>query len=283
MNLTLEQTKQMLPGNTNVASWYTELVKYFDKYEINTINRIAGFMAQAAHESNNFNVIEENLYYGAKGLEKTFSKYFSKAGRNANDYAMNPEKIANVVYASRMGNGNTASGDGYKFRGRGIIQLTGKNNYATFGSSINKTADEVVDYLETIEGAVESACWFWNYRNINAAADSNNIIQMTKLVNGGTNGLTERTNNYNRNLKILQGSSISPVTSIKSTSSSNSRVILKRGSIGPKVAELQEKLQLKPDGIFGISTELHLKSWQIKHGLTPDGIAGPLTFKALSI
>ena len=281
MNLTLEQTKQMLPGNTNVASWYTELVKYFDKYEINTINRIAGFMAQAAHESNDFNVIEENLHYSAKALEKTFSKYFSKAGRNASDYAMKPEKIANVVYASRMGNGNTASGDGYKFRGRGIIQLTGKNNYATFGSSINKTADEVVDYLETIEGAVESACWFWNYRNINAAADSNNIIQMTKLVNGGTNGLTERTNNYNRNLKILQGSNFSSVASVKPTSSNNSRVMLKRGSTGPEVAKLQTKLGLKADGIFGISTELHLKLWQAKHNLIPDGIAGPLTFKAL--
>lgn len=263
-----EQVAAMLKGNKNADAWYDAMIKVFPKYGINTPNRIAGFIAQCTHESNNFTVLEENLNYSAAQLEKVFGKYFSKAGRKASEYAKKPEKIANIVYADRIGNGNTASGDGYKFRGRGIIQLTGRDNYTEFGKTVGKSADDVIAYLGTIEGAVESACWYWNSRNINSACDVNNITQMTKLVNGGSNGLAERKKYYEANLAILGGA----VQAI---------VAIKRGSRGETVKQIQRALNMTADGIFGIGTEITLKSWQAKVGLVPNGIADDKTLKRL--
>jgi putative chitinase len=272
----------MLKGNKNVDAWHAAMVKIFPKYGIDTANRIAGFCAQCGHESVNFTVLEENLNYKAETLEKLFSKYFSKAGRNANDYAKQPEKIANVIYASRMGNGDTASGEGYKFRGRGIIQLTGKDNYTNFGKSIGKTPDEVVEYVKTLDGALESACWYWGTRQLNAACDASDIVKMTKLVNGGTIGLEDRKKHYEHNLAVLGGAiHISEVR--VSPSPVNPQITdavtqtVKRGSQGPTVAKLQAALGLTADGVFGIGTEAALKAWQAKHGLAADGVAGPKT------
>lgn len=203
MNLTESSLAKMLPRNKNIADLLKSFNVVFPKYEINTVNRVAGFIAQCGLESGDFTVLKENLNYSADGLNKIFPKYFKNAGRDANEYARNPEKIANIVYANRLGNGDTASGDGWKYRGRGAIQLTGKSNYTEFAKSIGKTLEETVTYLETMEGAIESACWFWKTRNINQTCDSDDIVLMTKKINGGTNGLEERTTRYNNNKKIL--------------------------------------------------------------------------------
>ena len=125
MILTLDQVKHILNGKDQeeMESWHKALESILPEYDINTPERIAGFMAQCAHESNNFKVLEENLNYSANGLNKIFPKYFERAGRNAEEYHRQPEKIANIVYANRMGNGDTESREGWLFRGRGIIQL----------------------------------------------------------------------------------------------------------------------------------------------------------------
>ena len=154
--------------------------------------RLSHFLAQTSHESGGFRLIEENLNYSADGLNKIFPKYFIKAGRDAQAYHRQPEKIANVVYASRMGNGDTASGDGYKFRGRGLIQLTGRSNYTALSTDLGVNIEETVAYLTTPEGAVESAAWFWNKNGLNSLADKDDVVAVTKRINGGTIGLEDR-------------------------------------------------------------------------------------------
>ena len=281
-----EHVAEMLKGNKNIDAWYDAMVKVLPKYNINTPNRVAGFIAQCAHESLNFTVLEENLNYSAANLEKVFSKYFSKAGRKTTGYVKQPEKLANLVYADRLGNGDTASGDGYKFRGRGIIQLTGRENYTNFGKAVGKTPDEVIEYLKTIEGALESACWYWNNRNINAACDANDIVRMSKLVNGGDIGLADRKKNYEQNLRILGGPAKAVPTPVNpqitdSVTQTAPVQMVKRGSTGDLVRQVQTALGMKADGVFGLSTEIALKSWQAKVGLVADGIAGPKTLQRL--
>lgn len=279
-----EHVAEMLKGNKNIDTWYAAMVKVFPKYGINTPNRVAGFIAQCGHESVNFTVLEENLNYSAAQLDKVFAKYFVKAGRSAAEYAKQPEKIANIVYASRLGNGDTASGEGYKFRGRGIIQLTGKDNYTNFGKSVGKTPDEVIEYVKTLDGALESACWFWNSRNINAACDSNDIVKMSKLVNGGDIGLADRKKHYEHNLAVLGGAihvsevRVSPVNPQITDAVTQ---LIKRGSTGEMVKKIQTALGLKADGVFGIGTEASLKSWQAKVGLVANGIADQKTISKL--
>lgn len=196
-----KQLEAILVGNKEVATWFILMQKLFPKYEINTKERIAGFLSQCAHESANFTRLEENLNYSDERLVQIFPKYF-KSG-SAQFYARKPEAIANVVYANRLGNGNTVSGDGWRYRGRGIIQLTGKDNYARFAEYKKKTLTEIVEYLKTKEGALESACWFWKTRNLNAAADTKNVEEMTRLINGGKNGLPERKQYYVHALQVL--------------------------------------------------------------------------------
>ncbi len=161
-------------------------------YEINTPLRMAHFLAQTSHESGGFRLLEENLNYSADGLNKIFPKYFKNAGRDAQAYHRQPEKIANVVYSSRMGNGPESSGDGWKFRGRGLIQLTGRSNYTSFAETLEMGLDEAVEYLKTPEGAIESAAWFWANNGCNELADTDDVAKVTKRVNGGTIGLADR-------------------------------------------------------------------------------------------
>ena len=175
------------------------LNEYLKKYEINTELRVAHFLAQTAHESAEFTRFIENLNYSTKGLLETFDKYFNKS--NVSDYSRNPEKIANKVYSNRMGNGNFESGDGWKFRGRGLIQLTGQENYREFFKSIDKPID--VDYLATPEGAIESSCWYWDSRDINPHADQDDIVSVTKKINGGTLGLDSRKLYLSRAKKVI--------------------------------------------------------------------------------
>jgi len=274
MTLTKDKIIHLLHGNAEAAAWADAAMEILPKYEINTPNRIAGFFAQCGHESMNFTVLSENLNYRAETLEKLFSKYFSKSGRNAADYAKQPEKIANVIYGGRMR--NTEEGDGWRFRGRGVIQLTGRDNYTAFGLTIDMTAEQVIDYVTTKKGALESACWYWNSRNINAACDANDITKMTKLVNGGTIGLDDRKHHYEQALAVLGGAVPAPITNAASIAG-----VLKKGSTGENVKRMQAELGLEADGSFGPATEAALKKWQTANGLAADGVAGPKTLAKL--
>jgi len=205
MELTIEQLKELLPKNPYVAHWHDALSKLLPDYEINTPKRIAAFIAQCSHESGGFTALKENLNYKPATLRKLFSKYFPNDALAA-EYCAKPNKqeaIANRVYASRMGNGNEASGDGYKYCGRGLIQLTGKSNYVAFADSLEITPEEASEYLATFEGAAQSACWFWESNNLNQWADKGDILTLTKRINGGTIGLEDRIKHYEHALHVL--------------------------------------------------------------------------------
>jgi putative chitinase len=209
MEFTKEQLGQIIPGNPHVEEWYTALTESADgqpsiieKYELNTPNRLAGFLAQCAHESAGFKFIKENLNYKWESLRRVFPKYFP-TDELAQQYAHKPEKIANRVYGGRMGNGPEATGDGFKYCGRGLIQLTGHDNYSKFAESVGMTLDEVVTHLGTFKGAADSAGWFWDSRNLNACADADDIATMTKKINGGTIGLEDRKKHYEHAKEIL--------------------------------------------------------------------------------
>ena len=199
--ITLEQLQQLLPNNQYVEQWHEALEHVLPDYEINTPHRIAAFIAQCSHESNGFTALKENLNYRAVTLCKVFPKYFTEAA--AEHFAGQQESIANRVYANRMGNGPEESGDGYRYCGRGLIQLTGKDNYQNFADSLEMNIEEVPDYLGTFEGAVQSACWFWENNNLNQFADAGDILTLTKRINGGTIGLEDRIKHYEHALHVL--------------------------------------------------------------------------------
>ena len=168
---------------------YKKYKTLFEKYKVNTILRIVHFMAQIEHESH-LKPISENLNYSKEGLLKIFPKYFNN--ETSSIYSRKPEKIANKVYANRMGNGDEKSGDGWKYRGRGFIQLTGKDNYK------NLSKDAEIDFIKNPDllleeaNAIIAALWFWNKNNINRFADKDDIEGVTKVINGGYNGLEDR-------------------------------------------------------------------------------------------
>lgn len=168
------------------------------KFELNTPLRLAHFLAQAGHESGGFKAVNENLNYGAKGLVGIFKKYFPDEAK-AKLYERKPEKIANLVYGGRMGNGPEASGDGWKHRGRGYIQLTGKDNYIAFGKAIGVDILANPDLVATTYPLL-SAAWYWNSRKLNSVADQGAtdavVTKVTKLVNGGTIGLADRIKHF---------------------------------------------------------------------------------------
>lgn len=203
--LTKEQLKKLLPKNPYVDYWYDALSKLLPDYEINTPQRIAAFVAQCSHESGGFMILQENLNYRPATLRKIFPKYFP-TDELANEYCSRPNKqeaIANRVYANRMGNGNEASGDGWRYRGRGLIQLTGHDNYAFFAGSLGIPIEEATEYMSTFEGAAQSACWFWETNNLNQWADKGDILTLTKRINGGTIGLDDRIKHYEHALHVL--------------------------------------------------------------------------------
>jgi putative chitinase len=205
MNITLQQLQQLIPKNPYVKQWHNALSQLLPDYEINTAERIAAFVAQCAHESGGFTALKENLNYKAATLRKIFPKYFPD-DQIAQHYASLPNKqeaIANKVYANRMGNGSEESGDGYRFCGRGLIQLTGRDNYSWFAASLNITVEEASEYLQTFEGAAQSACWFWETNSLNRWADAGDILTLTKKINGGTIGLEDRKKHYEHALHVL--------------------------------------------------------------------------------
>jgi putative chitinase len=202
MNLTVEQLGEMIEGNPYVEDWHEALSQLLPDYDINTPQRIAAFVAQCAHESANFRILKENLNYRWQSLRKTFPKYFP-TDELAQQYEKKPEKIANRVYANRMGNGPESSGDGFRYCGRGLIQLTGKNNYQAFADSLEMPVEEVPEYLATFEGAAQSACWFWETNNLNRFADKGDIRGLTRAINGGFIGLEDRIKHYEHALHVL--------------------------------------------------------------------------------
>jgi len=173
-----------------------QIPSVIDTFQINTPLRLAHFLAQCAHESNNFKATVENLNYSAKSLRAVFGKYFPDDATAA-AYERKPEKIANIVYANRMGNDDKA--DGWKYRGRGYIQLTGKNNYAAFDKFVPEDILANPDLVAT-KYPLLSAAWFWDSKNLNTLADNGKsdavVTQMTKKVNGGTNGLDDRLSKF---------------------------------------------------------------------------------------
>jgi putative chitinase len=197
-----EHLAEMIKGNPYIDQWYDALNAILPEYGINTPERVAAFIAQCAHESGGFKFLKENLNYKAESLLKVFPKYF-KTLDEARAYEKRPEKIANKIYGNRMGNGDESSGDGFRYCGRGLIQLTGKENYSWFAASLEIPVEEASEYLETFEGAVQSACWFWEENKLNQWADKKDILTLTKRINGGTIGLDDRIKHFNHALHVL--------------------------------------------------------------------------------
>jgi putative chitinase len=196
---------QIVPKNPYIEHWHEAITKILPDYDINTKLRVAAFLAQCAHESGNFRFIKENLNYRWETLRKIFPKYFPDDAI-AQRYASLPNKqeaIANRVYANRMGNGPEESGDGFRYCGRGLIQLTGKYNYERYAESLEISVQEASEHLLTFEGCVQSACWFWESNNLNQWADKRDMITLTKRINGGTIGLEDRIKHYNHACHVL--------------------------------------------------------------------------------
>jgi len=196
--LTAEQFHHLFPRAQDPQGWVDSMNNVFPNYELDSPKRIAAFLAQCGHESGGWTVFEENLNYSAKGLMGIFKKYFPDEA-TATAYQRQPEKIANKVYANRMGNGPESSGDGWKYRGRGPIQLTGKDNYRAF-------AKEMFDDWENLFNNpdwVMSAIWFWNKNKLNREADAGDIKTMTRKINGGYIGLEDRIKHYEEAIHLL--------------------------------------------------------------------------------
>ena len=268
----------MIPSNKEPEAWYEAAVPMFEKYEINTNNRIAGFMAQCAHESLDFTRLVENLNYSEKALNSVFGRYFGKGKRDAKEYARDQEKIANYVYqdefrSKRGALGNVNPGDGWLFRGRGIKQLTGRNNYTQFANTVDLTAEEAAEYVSTPTGAIESACWFWATNKLEKFADKGDNKGLTKKINGGTIGLEDRNRRWDEALAILGGKVPAPKTKKASTSVRT----LRKGMKGDDVKKMQKAIGVAADGDFGFGTLVAVKKWQNSNGLVADGIVGPST------
>ena len=193
MEITEAQLAQILPHakSDKIAKYLPGLNQELEKVEINTPLRVAHFLAQIGHESASLNASEENLNYSESALKAVFGKYFDDA--SAKEYARDKEGIANIVYADRMGNSDTQSGDGWRYRGRGLIQLTGKNNYQSCGEALG------MDLLSEPErladdgiASVAAACWYWDTNKLNALADKDDVEAVTRRINGGNHGLEAR-------------------------------------------------------------------------------------------
>lgn len=283
-NFTKEHLQEIISADAD--DWYDALVDILPKYGITTERRVAHFLSQCAHESGGFKRLEENLNYSAKALRAVFGRYFGDSPkRDADEYHRQPEMIANYVYMDEFRKykmGNTEEGDGWRFRGRGLKQLTGRENYTRFGDSVGMSAEEAAEYVATPAGAVESACWYWDSRNLNAIADGDDVKAMTKKINGGTIGLEDRQNRYVHALKVL-GMEAEALSSDEDDVEDiiDDIGVLRKGSRGDGVKLMQEALGIGADGVFGPGTERALKEWQAANGLVADGIAGPATFEEL--
>ncbi len=205
MKISVSQLLEIMPNadEDDVEQFVLFFNKHSDDFGITNGLRAAHFISQVAVESGELKYTAENLNYSAKGLLNTFPKYFN--AERAAEYARNPQRIASRVYANRMGNKNEASGDGWKFRGRGLIQLTGRNNYAAYCNSglCNGNLMAHPEWLEKYPGALKSAMYFWMANGLNELADKDDVVAVTKRVNGGRNGLAARQKYYERAKGLL--------------------------------------------------------------------------------
>jgi putative chitinase len=287
-DFTVEMLRGLLGGNPETADWHAAMCETLPKYGVDTAIRVAHFISQCAHESNNFRSLEENLNYSKEALERVFPRYFGPGKRNAADYARNPEKIANYVYQDEFRSvqgrmGNTNPGDGWRFRGRGLKQLTGRNNYTAFGKSVGMTAEEAAEYVATKKGALESALWFWDNKNLNPVADTGDVVRMTRIINGGDIGLADRRQRYEQAMRVFNGAApvSQPAESATPVVPAAQLETVRVGSRGDTVRLVQQKLGLTADGVFGPGTERAVKQWQEANGLTADGIIGPKSLARL--
>jgi len=286
MSFEFDFTKEHLAEiiSDDADNWYDALCKLLPKYGITTERRVAHFLSQCAHESGGFKKLEENLNYSAKALRAVFGRYFGEPPKaDADEYARNPEMIANRVYNDayrKYKMGNTQEGDGWRFRGRGLKQLTGRENYTNFGKSVGMTAEEAAEYVATPAGAIESACWFWDTKKLNNIADTDDVVKMTKIINGGNIGLEDRQKRYAHALKVL-GMEASDLGTDEGHVDVEDIGVLRKGCKGEGVKMMQEALGIGADGDFGPGTEKALKAWQASNGLVADGIAGPKTLEKL--
>ena len=283
--LTAAQLSAMLPTNRDAGDWLDAINEHLPRFNIDTPHRIAGFIAQCGHESGDFKNLEENLNYKEETLLRVFPRYFGPGKENPADYARNPQKLANYVYMDKHRSaagalGNVQDGDGWLFRGKGLKQVTGRANHEAFGKLVGMTAEQAAEYLLTKEGALESALWFWDSRNLNPIADTGDVARLTKIINGGDIGLADRQARYQRALAILSMPPGSVVTNELPTSEPTYGT-LRRGAKGDAVLRLQKRLGMVPDGSFGPSTESAVKRWQQANGLAADGVAGPKTLATL--
>lgn len=191
MKITASQLEKLFGLNGTIAlEWADAFNQMFVTYGIDTPLRVAHFVSQVGHESSGLKRLEENLNYSTEGLLKTFKKYFD--GPTATKYARRPQMIANRVYANRMGNGSEASGDGWTYRGRGPIQITGKDNYTRLSKDTGVDFLTLPDMLKDPYHGAMSAAWFWKTNGLNALADRDDVVAVTKRINGGTIGLEDR-------------------------------------------------------------------------------------------
>ncbi len=203
--MTIQELQAKVPHEnwTFLAPYLPAINTQLATFGINTPLREAHFLAQVFHESGGFRFTVENLNYSANGLFNTFRKYFPTIAL-AQHFAHQSQSIANKVYADRLGNGNEASGDGFKFRGRGLIQLTGKTNYQAFGLAAGQDFITHPELVGQAPWALLSAAWFWQNNNISKLADADNVVGVTKAINGGLNGLTNRMH-YLEDFKLVLG------------------------------------------------------------------------------
>ena len=204
--ITAEQFKHLFPRAQDHQGWADSMNAVFPTYDINTPHRVAAFLAQCGHESGGWTTFEENLNYSAQGLNGIFKKYFPTL-ESAQPYERKPEMIANKVYGGRMGNGPESSGEGWKYRGRGPIQLTGKSNYMAFAKEMFDDWQNIFENPDWVTAdrdfALMSAIWFWNKNGLNKEADSGDIKTMTRKINGGYIGLEDRIKHYNEAIHLL--------------------------------------------------------------------------------
>jgi putative chitinase len=204
---TLPKLYKILLNNKQVPLWYVSLSTILPIFDINSLNRVAAFLSQTGHESLNYIMLQENLDYSEQSLLRIFPKYFNVL--NVKNYVRRPPKIASRIYANRMGNGDELSQDGWKYRGRSLIQITGKNNYVLYSKKLYNDDDRLVQnpdlLLNSKEDMIKVACYFWKDRDLNKLADISDIVTMTKKINGGDTGLSDRIDRYNKAILILNG------------------------------------------------------------------------------
>lgn len=205
-DFTAEKLAQCITKNKNSQEWFEGLYEQLPKFGIVTPARVAGFISQCQHESLDFTILTENLNYGAKGLMTIFKKYYPNEAL-AKAHERKPQLIANRVYGGRMGNGPEESGDGFKFRGRGLVQLTGRSNYTQCSRDLfgDDCLVDDPDLLLNPEWAVLSACWFWHKNKLNDICDRGDVVLLSKRINGGTIGLADRIHHWNKCLELFEG------------------------------------------------------------------------------